>query len=153
MKSAHDDFLVGYLINHRNKMATMKNLKIYWIAALLGTLLFTINACYYDQVLPTEVSSDDVGPMSFSGDIIPIFNASCNTASCHNQGGVTPDLSATNAYLSLTSGGYLNTASPKNSSLYHWMLGDNGTPMPPSGTNATYNAKVLAWIEQGALNN
>lgn len=131
----------------------MKKLNKYWIASLLGILLFTINACYYDEVLPTEVSSDDVGPMSFSGDMIPIFNASCNAASCHNQGGVAPDLSATNAYLSLTNGGYLSTASPKSSPLYLWMLGDVGAPMPPSGTNATYNAKVLAWIEQGALNN
>ena len=28
-----------------------------------------------------------------------------------------------------------------------------GTPMPTTGSNATYNAKVLRWIELGALNN
>jgi hypothetical protein len=33
------------------------------------------------------------------------------------------------------------------------MTGANGTPMPPSGSDATYNAKILRWIELGALNN
>jgi len=115
-------------------------------------LMMIMNGCYYDQVLPAEPVGD-VGEMSFSGDIIPIFNASCNATGCHSQGGLKPDLSSGNAYSSLTSGGYVNTGTPGNSSLYQWMSGKKALPMPLSGPNATYNAKVLAWIEQGALNN
>jgi hypothetical protein len=130
----------------------MKKNKTIWIGSLLGMLMLIMNACYYDEVLPVE-SAGDVGEMSFSEDIIPIFNASCNVGGCHNKGGQKPDLSAPNAFNSLTNGGYINKTNPESSSLYKWMKGDNGTPMPVSGSNETYNAKVLAWIEQGALNN
>ncbi len=136
-----------------DKSVTMKNIKIIGIAGLLGMLLLIMNACYYDQVLPVEQSVGNLGPMSFSADIIPIFNQSCNTTSCHSQGGQKPNLTATNAYTSLINGGYIIKGTPESSPLYLWMKGSKGTPMPPSGSNATYNAKVLAWIEQGALNN
>ena len=130
----------------------MKKNKIIWIGSLLGMLMLIMNACYYDEVLPQE-SVGDVGEMSFSADIIPIFNASCNVSGCHNKGGQKPDLSAENAFNTLTNGGYIDKATPESSSLYLWMTGKKGTPMPVSGSNATYNAKVLAWIEQGAHNN
>jgi hypothetical protein len=122
-----------------------------WVAGLV-MMQAVLNACYYDQVLPVQPAGD-VGEMSFSGDIIPIFNASCNGTSCHSQGGEAPDLTAANAYTSLTNGGYINKSNPESSTLYRWMNGEESSPMPLSGPNATYNAKVLAWIEQGALNN
>lgn len=129
----------------------MKKPSIIGISSLCF-LVITMNACYYDQVLPV-VPVGEVGEMSFSQDIVPIFNASCNATGCHNQGGQKPDLSATNAYNSLNSGGYINKSNPEASELYLWMTGEKSSPMPLSGPNATYNAKVLAWIEQGALNN
>ncbi len=129
----------------------MKKNKIIWISSLC-LLMISMNACYYDQVLPVEPVGD-VGEISFAMDIIPIFNSSCNSAGCHNQGGQKPNLTPAGAYTSLTSGGYIDTKSPEASSLYQWMNGEKSLPMPLSGPNATYNAKVLAWIEQGALNN
>jgi hypothetical protein len=131
----------------------MKKNKIILIGSMLGMLMLIMNACYYDEVLPKEDNVGDVGEMSFSKDIVVIFNTSCNVSGCHNRGGQKPDLSADNAFNSLTNGGYINTTTPESSSLYLWMTGKKGTPMPVSGSNATYNAKVLAWIEQGALNN
>jgi hypothetical protein len=130
----------------------MKNINIVSVASLLGLLIVLMNACYYDEVIPVDTVGD-VGEMSFSKDIIPIFNASCNSSGCHNQGGQQPNLTATDAYSSLSGGGYLDTRSPENSVLYQWMDGSKSLPMPLSGPNATYNAKVLAWIKQGALNN
>lgn len=112
-----------------------------------------LQSCYYDEVIPVEEPVGDVGNVSFSADLIPIFNSSCNNTGCHSAGGQKPDLTAPNAYNSLINGGYINIAVPESSSLYLWMRGENGTPMPLSGPDATYNAKVLAWIEQGALNN
>jgi len=129
----------------------MKKNKILWISGLC-LLMIIMNACYYDQVLPVEPVGD-VGEVSFAADIIPIFNSSCNSVGCHNQGGQKPNLTAASAYTSLTSGGYIDTNSPKASSLYQWMNGEKSLPMPLTGPNETYNAKVLAWIEQGALNN
>jgi hypothetical protein len=130
----------------------MKNSKTLLTGGLLSMILIIMNSCYYDEVLPVE-SVGDVGEMSFSNDIIPIFNASCNMSGCHNKGGQKPNLSPESAYTSLINGGYIDKTTPENSSLYKWMKGEEAQPMPLSGPNATYNAKVLAWIEQGALNN
>lgn len=117
---------------------------------LVGIIVaLIVGSCYYDTVLEPEVS----GQVSFSGDIIPIFNASCNSAGCHNTGGIRPDLSPANAYNALINGGYINTSAPESSELYRWMRGERDLPMPLSGPNANYNATVLAWIKQGALNN
>lgn len=57
------------------------------------------------------------------------------------------------AYESLWSGNYIDTLVPDQSELYQWMSGLKGLPMPVEGANATNNAVVLQWIEQGALNN
>ena len=127
----------------------MKNLKKFWLLGLFLGLLLLMNACYYDQYLP---DTQDVGEMSFSGDIMVIFNASCNNASCHG-GAVAPDLRLDNAYNALINGNYIDKANPGNSELIQWMKGEKGLSMPLSGPNPTYNAKVLAWINQGALNN
>ncbi|MFN3841225.1 MAG: hypothetical protein ACK4RF_11025 [Cyclobacteriaceae bacterium] len=120
------------------------------LALLAGlSLLISVSACVYDQVVPQQ---PDVGTVSFSNDIIPIFNSSCNVTGCHN-GTQVPDLRPANAYNSLTAGGYVNTGNPEASELYQWMSGNRGLPMPPGGSNNTYNAYVLAWIQQGALDN
>lgn len=123
--------------------------KYFLPLTLIVVMAAMINACTYDQVVPGEI---EVGTMSFSGDIIPIFNKDCNTSGCHN-GTVAPDLRAANAFNALVNGNYINTGNPENSELYQWMRGNRGLPMPLSGPNATYNAKVLAWIQQGASNN
>lgn len=120
--------------------------RISFICALC--IITLLGGCYNDAVLPEgpgEIPLD----VSFSQDIIPIFNASCNVAGCHNAGGIPPDLTAANAFSSLNNGGYINTSDPANSKLYQRMASD----MPPSGINAGDNALVLAWIEQGALDN
>jgi hypothetical protein len=129
-----------------------KNMKLK-VGVLLIGLLFVLNACYYDQVLPFEPPIIDVGEnVSFSADIIPIFNAACNTSGCHN-GAVPPDLSPGKAHAALINGNYINTSSPEESELYLWMRGKRSMPMPLTGPDPTYNATVLAWIKQGALNN
>ena len=121
--------------------------KITLILVLVSA--FAIVRCTYDVSLGPVITDD----VSFSNDIIPIFNQSCNSAGCHNTGGAAPDLTASNAFQALNSGGYINTASPDQSELYLWMKGDRRLPMPLSGPNQNYNATVLAWISQGAQNN
>lgn len=121
-----------------------------FIKLLIGLLFVSaiFYACTYDQVLPKEI---EVGNVSFSGDIMPIFNASCNITTCHN-GTVAPDLRPANAFNQLSNGGYINLSNPENSELYLWMRGERRLDMPLTGPNPTYNAKILAWIQQGANN-
>lgn len=125
--------------------------KLYGFLAGLSLLLIT--GCYKDKTVVFDTGEEITRSVSFSGDIIPIFNSSCNTSGCHSAGGKSPDLTTANAYTALTNGNFLNTADPASSELYNWMTGKRGTPMPVNGTNKDFNALVLAWIKQGAQNN
>lgn len=109
--------------------------------------------CYKDKTVILDTGGTLNRPVTFAGDIVPLFNKSCNGSGCHAAGGVAPNLTSAGAYLSLTSGNYINKANPENSELYQWMTGKRSTPMPLSGPNKDYNALVLTWIKQGALNN
>jgi hypothetical protein len=125
-------------------------------AAGLTIVLFSaiiLSGCYKNREVFFETGEEITRTVSFSADIIPIFNASCNTSGCHSAGGIKPDLSPTNAFNSLNGGGYINTSEPESSELYLWMTGKKSVPMPPSGINKDYNSLVLAWIKQGAQNN
>lgn len=128
----------------------LHNKKIMVFLAAFTMLLFI--GCYKDKTVLFDTGEEITRPVSFNAEIIPILNNSCNTSGCHSTGGIAPDLSAANAYLSLT-GSYVNTGDPQASSLYLWMTGKKGTPMPTSGINKDYNALILAWIKQGAKNN
>lgn len=111
--------------------------------------LTLLSSCYVDKIEPLGA----VGDVSFSNDVIPIFEASCNTGGCHASGAIPPDLSAENAYKSLFTFNNVNTEDPITSILYIRM-NSNGSPMPPDGklSNVKINT-ILQWIKQGAENN
>ena len=95
-----------------------------------------------DNTLPTNVS--------FTSQVIPIFNKSCNNSGCHNSGGIPPDLSAGNAYNSMIFGGQINLSNPDQSLIYKRMIKD----MPPGGLVPQEEKNiVLGWITEGAKNN
>lgn len=123
------------------------------IGFLAGFTMLLFIGCYKDKTVLLNTGKEITRPISFAADIIPIFNKSCNISGCHNAGGIKPNLAPTSAYNSLTTGNYLNTSNPESSELYLWMTGKKSTPMPPNGINKDYNALILAWIKQGALNN
>ena len=119
---------------------------------LLCGIILLLAGCYKDKtVIPDETAITKT--VSFSKDIIPIFNKSCNTSGCHSSGGQTPNLTETNALNSLTVGNYFSKSAPESSIIYLKMTGKRGTPMPVSGVNKEYAALILAWIKQGANNN
>lgn len=120
---------------------------------LMSASVLLWSGCYKDKTILFDAGEEITRPVLFSADIIPILNSSCNTSGCHNAGGISPDLSANNAYNSLSAGNYFNTGIPESSELYLWMTGKKGVPMPTSGVNKDYNALILAWIKQGAQNN
>jgi len=127
-----------------------KIIKLIRVIAVLVVIL-SMSSCYYDEVM------EDVVPIntdiSFQNDVISIFNTSCNVVGCHNSGGQTPDLTPPNAFNSLISNGYIDANNPTTSELYLWVSGQKSTPMPVGGTDPVISSTILAWIEQGALNN
>jgi hypothetical protein len=123
------------------------------ISVPVTAIVMFLSGCYRDKTVIFDTGDEVTRTVTFSNDIIPIFNSSCNTSGCHNAGGIAPDLSAANAYNSLMGAGYINADNPSSSELYLWMTGKKGTPMPVSGINKDYNALMLAWMKQGAQNN
>jgi hypothetical protein len=115
---------------------------------LSGMLIFV--SCAKDTlVAPVPVVIPPNLKISFKDTIQPIFTANCMGSGCHS-GSTSPNLTVGNAYNSLRSGGFLNTASPAQSILYIQMAPGGGM----SGHCTVDEANlVLAWITKGALDN
>lgn len=114
---------------------------------MLVGLMLGFQSCQYEWIEFEEVEIPEV--VSFETDIVPLFEAGCNSNVCHG-GGKDPDLRPDKAYNSLLSGGYVDVANPEQSSIY--------TSVITGGSMAQYSQPgdeelILAWIEQGALNN
>lgn len=126
---------------------------IKFIPVLL-VALFAMGACEKAYLSQKEVVITE--PVSFSGDIQPILSASCATPNCHVGGGPPPNLTAASAYNEITQLGYVDTTNAPESILYKLVVstGSNRMPPPPaSPLKAEEIGYILAWIEQGALNN
>ena len=115
-------------------------------------VLFLLPGCYKDKTVIFDTGAEITRTVTFSNDIIPLFNKNCALSGCHITGGHVPDLSTANAYNSLKVGNYFNTGNPAASEIYLWLTGKKTTQMPVGGLNKDINAMVLAWIKQGANN-
>ncbi|MCK5537096.1 MAG: hypothetical protein KAI79_09725 [Bacteroidales bacterium] len=117
---------------------------------IIFILSIGLYSCEYEKI---EAPVGIIENVSFSNDIIPIFNQSCNAVGCHNAGGISPDLSVENAFTVLFTGDMLDLGTPENSELYKRMI-DVQKPMPLSGIlSKSQTDKVLVWIEEGANDN
>lgn len=117
-------------------------------------LMLIFSGCYKTTTLVVNPGSSITTEMSFAKDITPIFDKSCALSGCHASGAKAPDLTSANAYKSLTGGGYTKAGDPDNSVLMQWLTGKKSPIMPlGAGPNQEINAKVYAWIKQGAKNN
>ncbi len=115
----------------------------------VGLSLF-LASCEWEEY---KVSDTELSDVSFSQDIMPIFNQSCNTAGCHDQTGFSPDLSPANAYQDLFDTNMIDLDNPAQSELYVRMI-DVQSPMPLDGIlSESKTNKVLVWIEEGAKDN
>ena len=114
---------------------------VYVVACLL------LASCKSDIIEPTKPDIPD--QVSFSANVIPIFDLSCNNSGCHAPGGKSPDLSAGVAYDNLNLYGLVDVDNPSGSGIYTKIT---------TGSMATYAKPgdaeiILKWIEQGAENN
>ena len=126
--------------------------KKYFCIMVALVLMVALAGCYQDVISP---GTDPNGPpafVSFSGDLIPIFNTNCNSSGCHDAvPSHAPSLVPDKAYNALISGGFVNTAVPDQSTVY--VVCKTGQ-MPPTGAlKATDTQKILDWIRNGAPNN
>ena len=129
-------------------MIKIKSITFLIVMSFISFLFIT--SCEWEKYNPDLIEVENV---SFSKDIIPIFNQSCNTIGCHSENGVAPDLSPVNAYQNLKDKNMIDLASPENSELYIRMT-DVKNPMPLSGILSGKTVKtILVWIEEGAQNN
>lgn len=123
----------------------MRGLIYFILMMLTASILFV--SCTYEEIKPKKVEIPD--SVSFSINIIPIFNASCNNVGCHSKGGIPPDLSPANAYVSLTFFGYVDVDNPESSIIYEAITTGN---MKNNATDQE-RALILEWIKQGAQDN
>jgi mono/diheme cytochrome c family protein len=124
--------------------------KIFFVLLVL-TMIFGWERCIYDFVAPEETTPiDTTVVISFASQIQPIFTSNCIL--CHKPGGTSPNLTAGNAFTSLNSSKYINTSTPSQSLIYRRV-----TPGGGFSGHATLSsdqaALLLAWIQQGAINN
>jgi hypothetical protein len=124
----------------------MKRLFIILTAVTMTGLALLMPGCKYDHPVPEPLPEN----VSFSEDVVPYFNKSCNYAGCHNTGGVAPDLTPEFAYDDLFAKNQINLDNPEESILYV-KIAPGGSMEPYSKPAET--AMVLAWIKDGAPNN
>lgn len=114
------------------------------LVVFLAVLLFA--SCEYDTIEEEQIVIPPSQEISFSQDIAPIFTSNC--ISCHD-GGIKPDLRASNAFASLTNGNYLNVTTPEESKIYKVLLSGSHS----TRASATEKQLILEWITRGANNN
>ncbi len=124
-----------------------KNRKLPIILIAFFVISIGLWSCQWHTIEPliVEAPTDTV---SFSLELEPVFVDKCS--SCHTSR--DPILTEGDVYLSLTSGGYVNTADPESSPVYTKMK-DNEHPSAAGTFSQTELVLLLTWIEQGALDN
>lgn len=113
------------------------------MAALIVIAVGGLSSCEKYSWVPEKINPDNT--VYFQAQIQPIFTKNC--ISCHNQYNL-PDLRDSYSYESLTTGGYV-TQPGESSLLYTQMISSSHT----ARSNDVDKQLVLAWINQGALNN
>jgi len=111
--------------------------------------VFLLSSCEYEFIeVYTPPAPDPTDTIYFQAEITPIFVSSTCT-SCHN-GGLAFDLTAANAYNSITANNLVVPFEPENSMIY--TVPKSGTHFASFSSNADADL-IYGWILQGALNN
>jgi hypothetical protein len=133
----------------------MLHKKTIIVVLLVCGSVFLLAGCYKDKTLLVTTIDEITTPVSFTKDIVPVLNSSCNMSGCHNTGGQVPDLTATNAFRTIFEEDLIDVNDAANSEMMGWLTGTIKPAMPlGAATNpSNVNALMLAWIKQGANNN
>ncbi|MBC8320586.1 MAG: hypothetical protein H8E34_07680 [Bacteroidetes bacterium] len=125
--------------------------KLHFVGiVMVAFIMIMVASCQYkflvEPIIPPPPPGDTT---SFSLEIVPIWVAQ-NCTGCHGTGGTQPDLTADNAYSSITGMGLVNTDDPPLSRIYTHPLPDGNHYKKYTAAQATL---LLYWIEEGARNN
>lgn len=125
------------------------------VFAMIILVVSLLSGCVKDVTVTLTNDKAITKKVSFSKDIIPLFTANCALSGCHVAEHQPPDLEKASAFLSITNLKLIDTNTPENSILYKRLTGKIVPAMPfGKPTNpSNINNLVLAWIQQGALNN
>lgn len=125
------------------------------VIAMIALIVSLSTGCVKDVTVTISNNVAVTKKVSFSKDIQPLFTSNCATSGCHNANHQPPDLEKDAAYNAIKNLNLVDTKTPANSILYGKLTGKLipampiGAPANPSNINNL----VLAWIQQGALNN
>jgi hypothetical protein len=121
--------------------------------------IFLLGSCTRDKgkLAVPDTSCKTPETVSFSKDVMPVFNKYCGTSGCHSgaspAGNLNLDQSVAYNQLLHPSSGYVDTITPKYSLLYAQM-NSVSQPMPPTGKLDPCTIDlVYKWIQQKAKNN
>ena len=131
-------------------------MKIFKLLPALFVVTLLLSGCLYNIIVPeqggpTDPDDPNAPEVSFSADIIPIWNNGNKCTACHKTGGPSPDLTADKAYNSVNPK-YINLSSPEESPIYLVPHPDQSGHSQKKYTGSEANT-VLLWINQGAKNN
>jgi hypothetical protein len=123
---------------------------------VVSLLLILISSCTRDHTALPQLCSFPT-PVSFSQNILPVFNQQCARSDCHGgayaQANLNLEPAVAYAQLTQTNKGYIDTVNADFSVLYGSM-NSSSTPMPPTGKLEKCSIDlVLQWIKEGAKNN
>lgn len=116
------------------------------IFSLLFVAFGFILSCSKDKVTQVAISAECADTISFSNEVLPLFNQNCSTSGCHDAG------SAASGFVFTNHGNISATADQALGAMRH----DAGfTPMPFGGAKLADSLiqKVECWIAQGKMNN
>lgn len=136
----------------------MKNIYKYFFPFIAASLI-VIYSCD-DTVTADDIDNRDIPEtdVSFTADLLPVFNIKCSTGQCHNTSYMAGGYSM-ETWSQVVQSGIVNPGSPTTSRLVWRIDPQYGYElMPPVGepirplTEAQVNG-VYTWIEEGAKNN
>ncbi len=118
--------------------------KIFPVLSLILLLSF-VASCKHDST-----GIENLPEMSFSKDILPVFQTGCAISGCHDAGSAVGDRVYDNYQNIMTD---IEPGNPNGSKAYR-ILFDPFQPMPPKTTIPEPDRiKIRLWILQGAKNN
>jgi hypothetical protein len=125
------------------------------VFAMITLIVSLISGCVKDVTVTISNNVAVTKKVSLAKDIQPLFTSNCATSGCHVANHQPPDLEKGASYNSIKDLSLIDTKNPGNSVLYLKMTGKLIPAMPVGAPSnpSNINNLVLAWIQQGALNN
>ncbi|MEP7109554.1 MAG: hypothetical protein ABI760_16290 [Ferruginibacter sp.] len=108
---------------------------------------------YIDGGIPSQTSNCSPDSVYFANEIQPLIISNCATTGCHDANSHKEGVELT-SYSKIR--GHVNAFNGSNSKLYTVCIKTNKDRMPPAPMTPlapAQLAKILKWINQGALNN